>query len=71
MEEPSSAFWTDASEVVQAKTLSVRTTRVPCAWALLMTDVMEELVQPPQPVVVVPSLFFLRRLPFASAPTEK
>ena len=70
-EDPSRAFWTDACDVVQANTLRVSTTRVPRAWALLVTEVIELLVQPPHPVVFVPLLFFLRRLPFASAPTEK
>ena len=37
----------------------------------LITEVIDALVQPPQPVVVLPSLFFLRRLPALSAPTEK
>ncbi len=68
---PSSARWTFAWAVVQAKTLTVSTTRVPCWWALEMTDVRLELVQPPQPVVFVPSGSFLRRLPARSAPTEK
>ena len=70
-EVPRSAFWTFACELVHAKTLRVSTTRVPRECALLMTEVMDELVQPPQPVVVVPSRFFLRRLPLESAPTEK
>jgi hypothetical protein len=36
-----------------------------------MIEVRRELVQPPQPVVVDPSVFFFRRLPFLSAPTLK
>ena len=51
--------------------MTVRTTRVPLWWAALMTWVMLELVQPPHPVVLVPSASFFLRLPFAVAPTEK
>ena len=44
---------------------------MPRWWAALMTAVIEELVQPPQPVVLVPSASFFLRLPFDVAPTEK
>jgi hypothetical protein len=37
----------------------------------LIVLVIFELVQPPQPVVVEPSAFFLRRLPERSEPTLK
>ena len=68
---PSSPRWTFAWAVVHANTLTVSTTRVPCWWALEITDVRSELVQPPQPVVFEPSGSFFRRLPARSAPTEK
>ena len=56
---------------VQAKLCTVRTTRVRLVWAVLMTLVSLELVQPLQPTVVVPSLFFLTRAPVELAPTPK
>ncbi len=57
--------------VVQANTLTVRTTRVWAACAALMTRVMSALVQPAQPVVRLPLLSRFARLPALSAPTEK
>ena len=68
---PRSAFWTLAWLVVQAKALTVSTTRVPSAWAALITRVMRELVQPPQPVVSVPSRSRFLSAPLAVTPTEK
>ena len=68
---PRIAFWTLAWVDVQANTETVRTTRVPRWCAALMTAVIDELVQPPHPVVLVPSASFFLRLPFEFAPTEK
>ena len=68
---PRSAAWAEAVELVQANTLAVRTTRVPCACAALITDVIAELVQPPHPVVTDPFALRFLRLPAVSAPTEK
>ena len=68
---PRSARWTRAWLLVHANTLTVSTTRVPLRWAALITGVMLELVQPPQPVVRVPSASRFLRLPLSVAPTEK
>ena len=62
-----SASWLE----VQAKLCTVSTTRVWFVWAALMTLVSFELVQPLQPTVVVPSVFFLSRPPVEVAPTPK
>ena len=68
---PRSAFCFVEPPDDHAKLCTVSTTRVLLWWALLMTFVISALVQPFQPVVVVPSLFFFSRLPFAAAPTPK
>jgi hypothetical protein len=68
---PSRVDWVVCWPDVQAKQLIVRTTRVPCWWAAVMIEVTFELVQPPQPVVAVPSGSSFMRLPFLSAPTLK
>ena len=44
---------------------------MPLAWAELITRVMPELVQPPQPVVSVPSGSRLLSAPLPFTPTEK
>ena len=70
-ELPSSDRWRATPADVQAKLWTVSTTRAPLAWALFMTRVIAELVQPAQPTVVDPSLFFLWRSPLAATPTPK
>ena len=60
-----------APAALQAKHETVRTTRVWCSWAALMIEVILELVQPAQPVVAVPLLFRLSRLPVLVQPTLK
>src|SRR5688500_14541617 len=68
---PRNAAWVVRWLDVQAHLVIVSTTRVLVAWAELMTLVIRELAQPPQPVVVAPVEVFLSRLPFLSAPTLK
>ena len=65
------ACWTAALLEVHAIASTVRVTRVWLAWAALMIVVIAELVQPAQPVVGVPLLFLVPRLPAASVPTPK
>ena len=55
----------------QAKLWMVSTTRVLFAWAVWMTLVSFELVQPLQPTEVAPSLSVTSRLPLAAAPIPK
>ena len=60
-----------ASLVLHANSVRHSTTRTPFWWAVLITLVSLLLVQPAQPVDVVPSLFVLTRLPDRSTPTLK
>ena len=61
----------DAPALLQAKQLTASTTRVPCSCALLMTEVILELVQPAQPVEIEPSALRFHSPPELVHPTPK